>query len=310
VQVTSFLLPPLPFPLWCSPGQGDISFPQKDHPVVLEKVRELRAMRQSDIHRWHHSKQITHSIPTHNPRMSEDAENWNSNFAINSLLKIIEYNTQLTKDWVTCSYRSCPLPPRARDPFTVYVPKTRTWEFKTEVFSLILEVFKTRLDGALGNLTQCLIWNHRTIEYSRLEGTYKDHWVQLNGWQPCPGQRDWNYIIFWGPFQPRPFCDFIILMKVDWARSTEQDRHHLYEKCTQLESEPKGLSKPNHVDLSILQKIPENTQDVTLPMTCHQLRIIYGIFYEGLIKNSTGRKTQRGEEPNATRCQTQADLNS
>lgn len=153
MQVTSFLLPPLPFPLWCSPGQGDISFPQKDHPVVLEKVRELRAMRQSDIHRWHHSKQITHSIPTHNPRMSEDAENWNSNFAINSLLKIIEYNTQLTKDWVTCSYRSCPLPPRARDPFTVYVPKTRTWEFKTEVFSLILEVFKTRLDGALGNLT-------------------------------------------------------------------------------------------------------------------------------------------------------------
>ena len=76
---------------------------------------------------------------------------------MNSLLKIIEYNTHLMKDAATCSYRSCPLSPRARDLFTVYVPKTRIWKFKTEAFSLTLEVFKTRLDRALGKLTQCLI---------------------------------------------------------------------------------------------------------------------------------------------------------
>lgn len=143
LQVASFLLPPLSISLLVFPWPGGDQLHPTGHFVGLEKVRELTAMWQPDIHGWPHSKQITHSIPTHNPKMSEDAENWNSNFATNSLLKIIEYNTHLMKDAATCSYRSCPLPPRARDLFTVYVPKTRIWEFKTELSHLFW-----RLDGA------------------------------------------------------------------------------------------------------------------------------------------------------------------
>lgn len=116
-------------------------------------------------------------------------------------------------------------------------------------------------------------------------------------------------MIFWGPLQPQTIPWFYDSDEGRLVRSTEQDWHHLYEKCTQSESEPKGFSKPNHGDLSILQKFLENTQDVTLPMTCHQLWIIDGIFYEGLIKNSTGKKntagrrTQRDALPNPSRPQ-------
>ena len=40
-----------------------------------------------------------------------------------------------------------------------------------------------------------------------------EHLPWSGGWQPCPGQQGWNWMIFQSPFQPKPFCGSVILWK-------------------------------------------------------------------------------------------------
>ena len=55
------------------------------------------------------------------------------------------------------------------------------------VGALSLNVFKARLDGALGSLSS----------------------IKWGGWWPCLWQGGWRFMILEVPFQPWPFCDSV-----------------------------------------------------------------------------------------------------